>query len=116
MNNKEQYYKWVECGIIKHQTPEQRVELLANGLLKVLYEPIEESGLFAPDWDKIDKLGIDTSEPVNWADLKATVELKHDVFIVTLDEAAPGDCQTLRDYIAKYMTAWGWDVFVETEW
>jgi hypothetical protein len=134
MNNKEQYYKWVEMGIIKDQTPEQRVEFLSNELLKVLYTPCEDSSLFVPDFEKIEKLGIDSGEPVNWMDLKANIELidkldvndfdlreivksKRNVFIITIDEASPGACPTLCAYIEKYLTIWGWDnIIVETEW
>jgi sialic acid synthase SpsE len=117
MNNKEQYYKWVEMGLIKHQTPAQRVETLANWLINVLYTPIEQEQLWAPDWMKIDMLGIDSGEPVNWADLKATVSQEGDMFIVMIDEASPDNCQTLCDYITKYLTAWGWDnIQVQTEW
>ena len=117
MNNKEQYYKWVEIGIIKHQTPAQRVETLANRLIESLFTPTEESGLFIPDWAKITEMDINSGEPINWADLKATVEQKDDMFIVCIDEAAPDSCQTLCDYITKYLTAWGWDnIEVQTEW
>jgi len=117
MNNKQQYYKWVEMGIITTQTPEQRVEILANKLLEVLYTPTEKKGLFIPDWGKIANLGIDEKEPINWADLKATVELKGEIFVVTIDEASPGACETLCDYIEKYLVAWGWtNVIVKTEW
>ena len=117
MNNKEQYYKWVEMGLIKEQSPQQRIEKLTNDLIHVLYKPCKDSKLFVPDWGKIKRMKINPKEPVNWMSLKATVEFEDTLFTVTIDEAMPGECPTLCAYIEKYLVAWGWDnVQIETEW
>ena len=117
MNNKEQYYNWIKLGQTHSQTPEQRIEALANQLIESLYKPCEEDNIFIVDRKRLKAFGVDGTEPVNWGDLSATVEVKGDAFIVTIEEASPGDCPTLCDYIDKYLTAWGWDgVVVQTEW
>lgn len=93
----------------------ERVEYLTDQLLQCLFSPSNKSK-FVPDFDKIVSLGIDKGEPINWGDISSTVETKGDVFIITLQEALPGCCPTLCEYIKSYMTAWGWDVEVKTEW
>jgi hypothetical protein len=117
MNNKEQFYHYKEAGLFPDLTEEIRVKLLTDDLLQCLYKPsLKGNILFIPDWSKIKRMGIDSSEPVNWADLKSTVEKKEGYYLITIDEASPGDCQTLCDYIYKYISSWGWNVQVETEW
>jgi len=117
MNNKEQYYQMVKLGAIKHQSPQQRVEKLANDLIHVLFRPVKNSSLFVPDWSKIKRMGINRYEPINWMSLRATVEFEDDTFLVSIDEAMPEQCPTLCGYVQKYLTLWGWDnISVETEW
>lgn len=118
MNNKEQfdfYYK-VHGLTGKEYTPEARIKLLADTLLLMLYSPILTEGLWRPNWSTVEIMGIDKSEPVNWTDFKSSVEDKNGYYLVTIDEAAPHKCPTLCAYIEKYLTAWGWNVRVETEW
>ncbi len=116
MNNKEQFDLYVKNGLLDPKMDTYRVELLANKLLESLYKPITKKGLFIPDWLRIKKEGIDRTEPINWGDLKATIIKKEGLYIVTIDEASPGECQTLCEFVEKYLTAWGWPVIIETEW
>ena len=56
-------------------------------------------------------------EPINWGDLHASVEQKDDVYVVTLEEAFPGECPNLCAYVNSWLLRWGWlNVSVETEW
>lgn len=116
MNNKQQFDFYQKHGILKEFTAEMRLKSLSDALIQMLYTPKEDDGLFYPDWEKIERLGIDKSEPINWADLKSSVENKGEYYLITIDEASPRHCLTLCEYIENYLTAWGWTVRVETEW
>lgn len=116
MNNKEQFDFYVKSGILKADQDVVRVESLANRLLDILYKPDISRSLFIPNWQLIEAEGIDSDEPINWGDLSATVCKREGLFIVTIEEASPGECQTLCDYVEKYLSAWGWPVIIKTEW
>lgn len=120
MNNKEQFDFYKKNGLFKATTEEDRIRLLVNRLLELLYSPKvqddENNSMFVPDWRRIQEAGINKDEPINWVDLKAGVEKRLGYYLVTIDEAEPGSCPTLCEYIEKYMHSWGWNIRVETEW
>lgn len=113
MNNY-QHFQFLKKSGFFSQTEEEHLRLMVNDLLQCLYKPKNRG--FVPDWGKIKRYGINHEEPVNWADLSSSIEKKGDCFIVTIEEASPGDCSTLCEYIDKWLTVWGWCVEVETEW
>jgi len=116
MNNKEQFDFYVKNGLLKQEFDVNRVDILANKILECLYKPTVRKGLFTLDWARIKRLKIDATEPINWGDLSATVEKNEGRYIITIEEASPGECPTLCEYVEKYLTAWGWPVIVQTEW
>lgn len=120
MNNREQFDFYIKNGLLSPEMDVPRVQLLANKLLESLYKPKkptkERTWLFVPDWYRIKMEGIDRTEPINWGGLKATIDKREGLYIVTIDEASPGECQTLCEFVEKYLTSWGWPVMVETEW
>ena len=104
----------IRKGMGYDQSAEEAVRRNANWLIEHLYEPDaeDESGV---------RIGVEAAwlmrhEPVNWADLKSSVERLGDIYLVTLDEASPGACPELCAYIHRWLTCWGWQVRVETEW
>lgn len=118
MNNHERYDFHKKNGLITLQTEEDRIKLLVNKLIDLLFKPNFGEGEFIPDWERITSMGIDSEEPVNWGDLKCNEVKKFDDgnYLVVIDEASPGDCQTFCEYIERYMESWGWIIKVETEW
>lgn len=98
-------------------TPEEAITALINRLIEALYYPTDNDYMFRVDKDRLKKYDIDESEPINWGDLKCS-EVKADggLYTVTIDEASPGACPTLCEYIEKYMASRGWNVKCETEW
>jgi hypothetical protein len=116
MNNKEHFDWLVKNGLLKPEQDTIRVELLANRLINSLYKPTIDKRLFIANRKFIDSQDIDCDEPINWGSLSATVSKKEGLYIVTIEEANPGNCPTLCEYVAGYLTAWGWPVLVETEW
>jgi len=113
MNDYEHFMFLKKNGLLT-TTEEEHLRMIGNDLLQVLYKP-SVFGLI-PDWRKIKACKIDSGEPINWADLKCGVERKGDCFLVTIEEASPGVCPSLCEYVEKWLTAWGWNVIVETEW
>ena len=116
MNNKETFDFHVKHGLIKQEYDVNRVEKLANILIDSLFKPTKKDSITAPDWSRIKKENINRDEPINWGDLNANVVKKEGLFIVTIDEASPGECQSLCEYVERYLNAWGWPVIAETEW
>lgn len=99
---------------------EKMINDLVNELLASLFIPIqsEEYGLlFRRDPIRCDHFGIE-DEPINWGDLKCAEVRAFDDgrFLVIIDEASPGACPTLCDYIGRHLKIRGWDCDVETEW
>lgn len=117
MNNKQRYDYYKKAGLTI-QTEENRIKHLVDKLLDLLFIPSEGDCEFVPDWSRIEKMGIDPGESVNWIDLKCNEvkKIENGSYLVIIDEASPGDCQTLCEYIEKYMSIFGWSVRVETEW
>lgn len=95
-------------------TTEEAIKRDADDLISALYIPTKDRWIL--DYSRLKKFGIDENEPVNWGDLSSSVEKLGEIYIVTLEEAAPDGCVTLCDYIASYLTAFGWNVRVVTEW
>jgi len=116
MNNKEHFDMLVNMGVLKSDLAESRVRVLVERLLSALKIPDEEG--MALDKTRLEHFGIDRNECVNWASMTVSdiKELTDDSFIVYIDEAAPNVCNTLCAYIEKYMTFYGWQVSVRTEW
>lgn len=99
------------------QTEERMIELLINRLIEALYTPHEEYQ-FVRDTKRCYDLEID-DEPINWGDLKVNQVSKKgedNIWDVWIDEASPDACPTFCAYIEKYMSKWGWQVSVQTEW
>lgn len=119
MNDRQRVGFYMENGFYNNTTIEGVIEIRVNILLRALYVPVEgHNYLTKTDTRRIQEFGIDDSEPINWGDLKCCgVERVHGgSFLVTIEEASPGSCQSLCDYIERFMKSWGWDVTVETEW
>lgn len=115
MTNDYEHFKFLKKnGLIKLQTEEDHLRLLANRLLECLYKPSKNG--FVPDWNIIKRMKINSEEPINWADLSTSVQNMQDYYLVTIEEASPDSCQTLCDYIEKWLIEYGWIVQVETEW
>lgn len=116
MNDKEHYDFMVKAEMYKPETDIYHVERLANKLIDALYRPTKRRGKFVMDRVRIKREGIDDNEPINWGDLSATVTKKEGLYIVNIEEAAPGSCTTLCEYIERYLQEWGWPAVAETEW
>jgi len=112
---KERFDQFVELGFKKSEDDILTLTIAANSLLDALYRPTIEGTLI--DNSRLKRYKIDKSEPVNWGGgLYATVDKEADGYLITVEEAAPDECDTLCDYVEKYLTAWGWPVKVVTEW
>ena len=68
------------------------------------------------DLDKVKDIGCE-NEAINWGDLKCydVKPLKDGTYIATIEEAAP-DAINFQLYISAWLSKWGWDVTVKTEW
>lgn len=115
MKHKERYDHLTASGVI---TPdyEDVITSLVNRLIESLYKPDEELQ-FITDAKRIKLFGLE-NEPVNWGSLRCNEvkQFEDGSFLVTIDEACPGHCQMLCEYIEKFMAAWGWQIKVVTEW
>lgn len=110
-------------------TAEEALKNITNRLLDNLYVPNKEytyrdneiTNCWITDSKKIKDLRLD-GEPINWGDLKCCdveyIESGSDGahYRITIDEAMPDACPMLCEYISRYLTAWGWNVDVVTEW
>lgn len=102
-------------------TEEDAVKLTIQDLLDNLYIPCEDerakSGIdFVADPVKVDRWNLD-DDAINWGDLTCVevVATKDGQFQAVIEEAAPG-CHNLIRYVEHFMSQWGWDVRVQTEW
>jgi len=114
MNHKERYELFSKNGA---PTPpeEEVIATIVNRLIDSLYKP-DEQYLFVTDKKRIAEFGID-KEPINFGNLKVSeVHKQGDSWKVVIEEASPSDCPSFCAYIEKLMSAWGWNVIVETEW
>lgn len=114
---RERFLFYKNAGINSVGDEVEHIEMLANKLLEALYYPSGDDRQFAVDSNRVSQYcpGAN-SEPINWGDLSATVVQDGDLFIVTIEEAAEDSCQSLCEYVSTYLTAWGWNVEVNTEW
>lgn len=88
----------------------------ADWLLEHLFVPNAEIGCRASNM-LLKKNGLDPEEPINWGDISAYAEKKGQSWVVTLEEAAAGQCPKLCKYVRRWLEAWGWkNVVVETMW
>lgn len=113
------YKEWCNrkrlLGNLYRISQKQAVEGSANWLLERLYKPV----ISGCRLDARACRGIPgiSNEPINWGDLHAIAERKRGGWLVTLEEAAPGQCPALCGYVRTWLEAWGWKpVVVETEW
>lgn len=114
MNHKEHYEFLSSQGIM---TPdiEDIITSLVNRLIENLYKPDLELQ-FKVDANRIKEFEID-GEPINWGSLSVNEVYRYnDGYKVVIDEAAPKACPSFCEYIEKFMKAWGWIIYVETEW
>lgn len=118
MNNKEHFDFLVSAKILKPEDDIERVRNLVNLLLEALFIPTKGRRLTNADPIRIKHFKIDDKEPINWGDLGCSgVKYDHHGgYNVLIDEASPGACPTLCEYVEKYMKSYGWDVYCETEW
>ena len=101
-------------------TAERVIDKAVDKLLDALYVPYAtgEHLIYKRDPERCEHFGISEDEPINWGDLKCC-EVKpfaDGKYRVTIDEASPGECPTLCEYIRKYLKLQGWDCEVQTEW
>lgn len=119
MNDKQKFDFNNANMLYRGTTEEEIIKMRVDLLIDALYQPIEGwDRLTKTDPERIKKMGVDDSEPINWGDLKCCGVKKFDdgSFLVFIDEAAPGHCPSLCKYVERFMKSWGWDVRVETEW
>ena len=114
MNNKEHFDLLKKAGM--DVDPCERVRSLVTMLLDALSKPdLKHVATF--DRERAISLGVDVTEPVNWAALHVIEVVPFDgCYLVDIEEAAPDQCPVLCAYIEKYMRSWGWEVNVKTEW
>lgn len=114
---KKEQYDWYKKHLPDEYLPDDKeiVQGLVNWLIISLYRPDKER-IMVIDEERIKEAGVD-NEPVNWGDLKCYEVKKTDegTYIVYVDEADP-NAYGLQNYIAKWMSYWGWRVEVITEW
>ncbi|MDL1966889.1 MAG: hypothetical protein LWW90_09560, partial [Candidatus Desulfofervidus auxilii] len=79
--------------------------------------------LYVPDADLIkivnreviQKLGLD-KDAINWGDLKCfEVKEEEGKWVAYVDEVDPS-AHNLRRYLQNWLSKWGWNVEVITEW
>lgn len=112
---KESFDWLVQNGLAEKENEPKHIEMLVNMLIQNFYTPTESKLQFVADNNKVERWAVDM-EPINWGDLKCiSVEKIEDRWLIIIDEADP-ECQNFCEYIFKYLTAWGWNVEVKTEW
>lgn len=114
MNTKEHIELLAKNGV-PVPTMETVVSNMVQKLIDSLFRPHLELK-YIRDRERCKELGVD-EEPINWGSLYVNeVYAYENGFKVVIDEAAPKACPSFCAYIEKYMSAWGWTVYVETEW
>jgi hypothetical protein len=118
MNNRERYELTKDFLPSFRKTEKEHLTDLVNILIKGLYIPVEgHTSVTRRDPIRCEAFGI-CEEPINWGDLWCSEVKKFEdgTFLVTIEEAMPANCQTLCDYIERFMRSYGWEVRVQTEW
>ncbi len=114
MNTKEHLELLTKAGI-EVPAMEMVISNMVQKLIDSLYKPHVKLK-FVRDPHRCNELGV-AEEPINWGSLYVNeVSVYNDGYKVIIDEAAPDACPSFCAYIEKYMKAWGWVVYVETEW
>ena len=82
-------------------------------LLARLYEPDAETGAHASPLEN----GM-RDEAINWGDLSCSDvrQFTDGRWQIVLEEASPGQCPSLCEYVRHWLTKWGWEVEVATRW
>lgn len=117
MNGPEHLAHLKLCGI--EVTAEEMIDKAVDKLIAALYKPVVEDGrmFYQRDPVRCEEYGVE-DEPINWGDLKCLgVDAFADgTFLVTIDEASPGECPTFCAYIEHMLSLQGWKCEVQTEW
>lgn len=99
-------------------TEEELIEIRVKLLLDALYIPVKGySRLTKTDPIRLKEWGMD-GEPINWGSLRCVEVKKFEdgIFYIEVEEASPGGCPMLCEYIETFMRSWGWECRVKTEW
>ena len=118
MNGPERLSHLKLCGI--ETTAEELIDKEVDRLLAALYIPTvtEDGGLiYQRDPVRCELFGIE-EEPINWGDLKCS---QVDAFAdgryrIIIEEASPGGCPSLCEYVSHHLRINGWVCGVSTEW
>jgi len=118
MNGPERLSHLKLCGI--ETTAEELIDKEVDRLLAALYIPTvtEDGGLiYQRDPVRCELFGIE-EEPINWGDLKCS---QVDAFAdgryrIIIEEASPGGCPSLCEYVSHHLRINGWVCEVSTEW
>lgn len=116
-NDRQLYEFWSQIPGLKTPDKELHLKTLINKfLISALYYPVAEPIKTKVDQSRLEYYNIDPKEPINWGDLKVSyVDLERNT--ICIEEAAPDECPSLCEYIAKHLDAWGWGEFeIITEW
>lgn len=116
-NDRDLFEFWKKTLGSKVESKEDHLTNLINkNLLQVLYYPVTEPTKTKVDHSRLEYFEIDPDEPINWGDLSVSwVDVEGNT--ICIEEAAPDQCPSLCEYIAKYLDAWGWGEFeIITEW
>jgi len=113
LSNKEPFRSYCDEGLT--------IQRNADWLVSRLYSPNAKSGSRLAATTTLRALKIDGAirgESINWGNLACTeVEQFADGrWRVVLEEAAVGACPALCAYVYEWLTKWGWNVQVETDW
>ena len=114
------HWRWLQ-GVMFGKPPSaedeaQEIQHEAQRLIEHLYDPDAELGWAANGR----RISLMRDEAINWGDLHV-IEVRpwangdQVVFEVVIEEAAP-EAVGLQEYIAEWLTKWGWAVSVRTEW
>ena len=115
MNTRKHFEMLVAIGAISPDTGAGIVKKIANDLLLALKKPSERDFCFVNDGQRFEQAGVDPKEPANWAALHCSVkELADSTYLITIDEASPGQCPTLCSYIHDFLKRGGWGTQVVT--
>jgi len=111
---KTEFDRFVRLGLSRKEDAKKIIQSLVNWLITSLYVP-DRDLIKAVNGELIQKLGLD-KDPINWGDLKCfEVEELEGKWIAYVDEADP-TAYNLQRYLESWLTLWGWNVEVVTEW